>query len=72
MNEICQFRKSCRLGSFSNLSPCPPSLSKGRGSIDKRGAKPLSWVSSPSPLKERGIKGVGLINNLFIEWITFW
>ena len=29
-----------------------------------RGAKPLSKVSSPSPLKERGIKGVRLLSNL--------
>jgi len=27
-------------------------------SVGKRGAKPLSKISSPSPLKERGIKGV--------------
>jgi hypothetical protein len=43
---------------FSNLSPSPPSLSKGRGSADKRGASPLSKVSSPSSLKERGTQGV--------------
>jgi len=30
---------------------------KGRGEIVKRGASP-SFSSSPSPLKERGIKGV--------------
>jgi len=41
-----------------------PSLNKGRGSVGKRGAKPLSTISSPSPFKERGIKGVRLINNL--------
>jgi len=29
-----------------------------------RGAKPLSKITSPSPFKERGIKGVRLINNL--------
>jgi len=28
------------------------------------GAKPLQNLSSPSPLKERGIKGVRLMNNL--------
>ena len=39
-------------------------LLKGRGSVGKRGAKPLSKISSPSPLKERGIKGVRLINSL--------
>jgi len=33
---------------FSNLSPWPPSLAKGRGSISKRGAKPLSKISSLS------------------------
>jgi len=37
---------------------------KGRGSVGKRGAKPLSKISSPSPLKERGIKGVRMVNNL--------
>jgi hypothetical protein len=52
--------------------PLPPSLNKGRGSKSKRGAKPLSKISS-SPLKHssgyssrigrcilsmRGIKGV--------------
>jgi len=35
-----------------------------RRGISKRGAKPLSKISSPSPFKERGIKGVRLINNL--------
>jgi len=43
--------------------PDPLPLIKGRGSVGKRGAKPLSKISSPSPLKERGIKGVRLINN---------
>jgi len=38
--------------------PDPLPLIKGRGSVGKRGAKPLSKISSPSPLKERGIKGV--------------
>ena len=33
--------------SFNNLSPCPPSLNKGRGSVGKRGASPLSKASSP-------------------------
>ena len=35
---------------FGNLSPLPPSLKiiKGRGSVGKRGAKPLSKISSPS------------------------
>jgi hypothetical protein len=32
-------------------------LVKGRGSVGKRGASPLSKISSPSPLKERGIIG---------------
>jgi hypothetical protein len=32
-----------------------------------RGAKPLSKISSPSPFKERGIKGVRSINNL-VKW----
>jgi len=39
--------------------PDPPSFDKGRGSVSKRGAEPLSKISSPSPLKERGIKGRG-------------
>jgi len=30
------------------------------GGVNKRGAKPLSRISSPSPSKERGIKGVRL------------
>ena len=42
---------------FSNLSPWPPSLSKGRGSVGKRGAKPLSKVFSPSPSQGEGDKG---------------
>jgi len=33
----------------------------GKGSL--RGAKPLSRVSSPSPLKERGTQGVRLIKS---------
>jgi len=37
-------------------------FSPQKGSL--RGAKPLLKVSSPSPLKERGIKGVRLINSL--------
>jgi hypothetical protein len=31
--------------------------------VSKRGVSP-SFFSSPSPFKERGIKGVRLINNL--------
>jgi len=49
---------------FNNLSPCPSSLIQGRGSVRERGASPLSKISSPSPFKERGIKGVRSINNL--------
>jgi len=41
-----------------------PSFIKKIGSAGWRGAKPLSKVSSPSPFKERGIKGVRSINNL--------
>jgi len=37
------------------LDPFPLLFPKGRGSVGKRGAKPLSKISSPSPLKERGI-----------------
>ena len=45
--------------------PPAPSLNKGRGSVGKRGASP-SLKSFPSPLtKGRGIKGEGLVNNLF-------
>ncbi len=50
--------------------------------MGKRGAKPLSKISSPSPLKERGIKGVrlrprglkpeGLINNLVRVELDFY
>ena len=35
---------------------------KGRGECGERGLCPLSKTSSPSPLKERGIKGVRLIS----------
>jgi hypothetical protein len=35
-----------------------------RGSVGKRGVKPLSINLFPSPLKERGIKGVRLVNTL--------
>jgi len=40
----------------------PPSLknNKGKEGVGKRGASPLSKISSPSPFKERGIKGVRL------------
>jgi len=38
-------------------SMTPPSLIKGTGNAGKRGAKPLSKGSSPSPLKERGKNG---------------
>jgi len=37
--------------------PDPLPLVKGRGSVGKRGAKPLSKISSPSPLKEKIKKG---------------
>jgi hypothetical protein len=33
---------------FGDLSPLPPSLDKGRGSVGKRGASPLSKISFPS------------------------
>jgi len=56
---------------FSNLSLWPPSLSKGRGSICKRGVKPLPINLFPPPLKERGIKGVRLINTLKYTQLTF-
>jgi len=49
---------------FSNLSSWFPFLIKRREGAGKRGALPLSKISSPSPFKERGIKGVRLINNL--------
>jgi len=35
--------------------------------VSKRGVNP-SFFSSPSPFKERGIKGVRLINNLISVW----
>jgi len=80
--QFSKIKKECQpkqgrtyLRLFWNLSPCPPSLSKGRGSVSKRGALPLSKSLPPllaqgeSPqetFKERGIKGVRLINNLYI------
>jgi len=42
---------------LSYLSPCPPSLNKGRRDVGKRVGKPLPKISSPSPFKKRGIKG---------------
>ena len=41
---------------YQPLTLCPSPLHKGRGSVGKRGASPLSKISSPSPFKERGIK----------------
>ena len=49
---------------LATYPPSPPSFSKGRGSAGKRGVKPLSINLFPSPLKERGIKGVRLVNTL--------
>jgi hypothetical protein len=50
---------------FSNLSPCPPSLSKGRGSISKREVKLLSINLFPLSFEGEGdIKGVRLVNTL--------
>jgi len=39
---------------FSNPSPCPPSLGKGRGSVGKRGVKPLSINVFPLSFKGEG------------------
>jgi len=36
-------------------------LNKG---VFKRGGSPSFYISSPSPLKERGTKGVRLINDI--------
>ena len=45
--------------------PLPLPL-QGKGGASKRGASPLSKISSLSPLaKERGTKGERLINNLY-------
>ena len=45
-------------GELNNLSPCPLPL-QGKGEKKKRGGfAPSLRDSSPSPLKERGIKGV--------------
>ena len=56
-----QIVASLNMRLFSNLSPLPPSLGKGRGSMSQRGAKPPSLESLPSPLgKGRGIKGEGI------------
>jgi len=40
------------------LTPFPWKFMKGRGECSERGRSPLSQTSSPSPSKERGIKGV--------------
>jgi len=42
---------------FSNPSPCPLSLSKGRGSAGKRGVKPLSINLVPLSFEGEGDKG---------------
>jgi hypothetical protein len=42
---------------LSNLSPCPLFFNKGKGSVGKRGAKPLSKISSSSPFKGRDTEG---------------
>jgi len=42
---------------FSNLSPWPPSLSKGRGSVGKRGVKPLSINLFPLSFEGEGDNG---------------
>ena len=41
-------------------------LTPSRGSV--KGLRPFTNYSSPSPLKERGIQGVRLINNLFTAY----
>jgi hypothetical protein len=46
---------------LATYPPDPLPLIREGGSVSKRGAKPPSKTSSPSPLKERGIKGVRLI-----------
>jgi len=56
---------------FSNPSPCPPSLSKGRGSVGKRGVKPLSINLFPLSFEGEGINGVRLVNTLCIVDILF-
>jgi len=49
---------------LATYPPDPLPLIREGGSVDKRGASPLSTISSPSPFKEMEIKGVRLINNL--------
>jgi hypothetical protein len=43
--------------------PFPYYLLKGRGISKGGGFAPSLKISSPSPFKERGIRGVRLINN---------
>jgi len=42
---------------FGNLSPYPIPLLREGGRVGKRGAKPLSKISSPSPWEGEGDKG---------------
>jgi len=44
---------------------------KEKGRVVIKGALPLSKISSPSPFKERGIKGVRLISNLVIRELWY-
>jgi len=48
------------------LVTCPPDLDKG-GMQAREGRSPPLKFLSPSPFKERGIKGVRLLNNLNIK-----
>jgi hypothetical protein len=50
---------------FSNLSPCPLPLIREGGTQVRERRSLSSNVLPPLLLKERGIKGVRLINNLF-------
>jgi hypothetical protein len=60
MITVLEYGKCKRgLASLNNLSPLPPSLSKGRGSEGKRGGFTPSLKPLPPLLdKERGTKGV--------------
>jgi hypothetical protein len=47
-----------------------PLLTKERGRNKKEGAKPPLKTTSPFPLRGRGIKGDGVLDNLFIALMT--
>jgi len=52
------FKELCPSILVETPSPLSPSPYQGEGELTERGTQSLSTTTSPSPLKERGIKGV--------------